>query len=83
MSLSKLRRELDKLGAPSPGELIRKARLAHAAQLLTHTRLQVKQVALQSGYRSEKHFTDTFKAAYDATPSDYRRDFIGNHHHRK
>lgn len=76
MSEAKFRRELGSLGAPPPGELIRHARLRYAAKLLTHTRLLVKQVAERAGYRSEKHFTDVFRATYDMTPTDYRRAFI-------
>lgn len=76
MSEAKLRRELEKAGATTPGELIRKARLRLAARLLIETRLLVKEVAHRAGYDSEKHFTDAFRAEYDATPSDYRRAFI-------
>lgn len=76
MSDAKFRRELKKIGAPNPGELIRKARIAHAAKLLTHTRLLVKQIGLRAGYSSEKHFTDAFRAACGKTPSEYRRAFI-------
>lgn len=79
ISESKFRRALLDIGAPPPGELIRKARLRYAAKLLTHTRLLVKQVAERAGYRSEKHFTDAFRAVFDATPTDYRRTFIQNH----
>jgi len=80
ISESKFRRALFDIGAPPPGELIRRARLRYAAKLLTHTRLLVKQVAERAGYRSEKHFTDAFRAVFDATPTDYRRDSINNSH---
>lgn len=79
MHETKFRRALCALGAPTPGDLIRKARIRYAARLLTHTRLMVKQIADRAGYRSEKHFTDVFRAMFDATPSDYRRAFIQNH----
>lgn len=78
ISKSKFRRALLDVGSPPPGELIRKARIRYAAKLLTHTRLLVKQVAERAGYRSEKHFTDAFRSAFDATPTDYRRTFIQN-----
>lgn len=80
ISESKFRRALFDIGAPPPGELIRRARLRYAAKLLTHTRLLVKQVAERAGYRSEKHFTDAFRAVFDATPTDYRRVSIINSH---
>lgn len=76
MSIAKLRRELEKVGAPPPGELIRAARIAHATKLLTHTRLMVRQIGERCGYRDEKHFKDAFKTATCATPTEFRRDFI-------
>lgn len=76
MSDAKFRRELKKLGALPPGELIRKARIRFAAKLLTHTRLLVKQIAERSGYASEKHFSDAFRAEHGCTPSNYRRTAI-------
>lgn len=76
VSEAKFRRDLEKVGAAPPGELIRKARIRHAARLLITTRLLVKQVAKRAGYKSEKHFTDAFRAELGATPSEYRRRFI-------
>jgi AraC-like DNA-binding protein len=76
MSEATFRRELEKLGAPTPGELIRKARIRFAAKLLTHTRLQVNKIAKRAGYKSEKHFTDAFRAELKSTPSEYRRAMI-------
>lgn len=78
MSEAKFRRELKKINAPTPGELIRKARIRHAIKLLTHTRLLVKQIAERVGYASEKHFADAFRAKCGVTPSQYRRRFINN-----
>lgn len=83
ISESKLRRALADIDASPPGELIRTARIRYAAKLLTHTRLLVKQVAERTGYRSEKHFTDAFRAIYDTTPTEYRRAFIQNHNTAK
>lgn len=44
LSLGKLIRHLKKLHAPTPGVLIRNARLAHAKTLLTNTRLLVREI---------------------------------------
>ncbi len=76
MSEATFRRELEKLHAPKPGELIRSARIRFAAKLLTHTRLRVNQIGKRAGYKNEKHFTDAFRAEFDTTPSEYRRQFI-------
>ena len=76
ISLSKLRRELRKLGAPTPGDLIRETRIAYAARLLVETRLLVREVAARAGYDSEKHFAEQFQRALGVTPSVYRRERI-------
>jgi AraC-like DNA-binding protein len=72
ISLSKLRRELDKINAPSPGQLIRDARIEYARRLLVTGRLLIREVADRAGYR-EKHFTEVFTSAVGMTPSKYRR----------
>ncbi|MGD9803397.1 MAG: helix-turn-helix transcriptional regulator [Hyphomicrobiaceae bacterium] len=73
ISLTKLRRELGKIGAPSPGHLIREARIQYAKHLLVTGRLLVREVALRAGYGKERHFTEVFTAAVGVTPSEYRR----------
>lgn len=76
ISLSKLRRELRKLGGPTPGDLIRETRIAYAARLLVETRLLIREVAARAGYDSEKHFAEQFQRALGVTPSVYRRAHI-------
>lgn len=73
ISSRKLRRELKRLGAPTPGEIIRTARIAYAADLLLASRLLVREVAQRAGYDSEKHFSEQFLKAMQLTPSAYRR----------
>lgn len=80
MSEATFRRELAKVGAATPGELIRRARLAFAAKLLVETRLRVTQVAKRAGYASQKHFSAAFSAEHGLTPSEYRRNFINQPH---
>jgi len=73
ISLTKLRRELNKLGAPPPGQLIRDARIAHAKHLLVTGRLLIREVADRVGYTKEKAFTQVFTESVGVTPSEYRR----------
>ena len=73
VSLSKLRRSLADIGAASPGEIIRAARLCLAERLLRETRLMVREVARRAGYSSEKHFATRFGLAFGCSPSEYRR----------
>ena len=76
ISLSKLRRELRKLGAPTPGDLIREARIAYAERLLVGTRLLVREIATRAGYDSERQFKTIFQKTTGTTPSSYRKSHI-------
>jgi AraC-like DNA-binding protein len=79
ISLSKLRRELKAIHAPSPGEIIRAARLQLAENLLRNSKLLIREVARRAGYSSEKHFASRFGAVFGCSPSDYRRSlFLGS-----
>jgi AraC-like DNA-binding protein len=73
ISLTKLRRELGKIGAPAPGQLIREARIKYAKTLLVTGRLLIREVADRAGYEKERHFTEVFTATVGVTPSEYRR----------
>jgi len=76
ISLSKLRRELHKIAAPSPGQLIREARLAYAKRLLIETRLLIREVRERAGYDSESHFAESFTREVGTTPTQFRRNSI-------
>lgn len=77
ISLSKLRRSLEEIGAPSPGEIIRAARLCLAERLLRDTRLMVREITRRAGYSSEKHFATKFREVFGCPPSEYRRRLNG------
>ncbi len=48
-------------------------RLAHAAQLLSNTRLTLNEIVEQVGYRSSSYFIHAFRAQYGVTPAEYRK----------
>lgn len=76
ISQATLLRELKKLNAPSPGEIIRLTRLTFAKHLLIHTRLLVREVALRAGYDNERHFAEMFLREFKCRPSDFRRTHV-------
>lgn len=73
MSVRSLRRELKRLGAPSPSDIIRTARIDYARQLLTTTRMRVSEVSRRAGYENIGHFTKQFVKETGLTPMRYRR----------
>jgi AraC-like DNA-binding protein len=76
ISLSTLRRELKKVGATTPGKLIRTARIRHATKLLTSNRMLIRDVAERAGYQQEKHFATAFHRVTGCSPSDFRKTSI-------
>lgn len=76
ISQATLLRELKKLNAPPPGEIIRITRLHFARHLLIHTRMLVRDVALRAGYDNERHFSERFIREFGCRPSDFRRRHV-------
>lgn len=76
ISQATLLRELRKLNAPPPGEIIRVTRLHFARHLLIHTRMLVRDVALRAGYDNERHFSEMFTREFGCRPSDFRRQHV-------
>ncbi|TMR90686.1 helix-turn-helix domain-containing protein, partial [Nonomuraea basaltis] len=56
----------------TPMQVVRQARVRHAAGLLEVTDLDVGQVAAASGFVSPFHFSRAFKRQYGLPPRDYR-----------
>jgi len=55
-------------------EFIRQTRLEHARQLLSTTRLPLKEIAYRLGFSSHASFSTAFRRELNATPCQYRRD---------
>lgn len=57
----------------SPGEYLRRCRVARAAAMITDTAIPLSTVALQCGYADQSHLNSAFRSAYSTTPAEYRR----------
>jgi AraC family transcriptional regulator len=57
----------------SATEYIRNLRLEHAATALRHSASPISEIAFESGFSDQAHFSRTFKAARGVTPREYRR----------
>ncbi|ARU89488.1 helix-turn-helix domain-containing protein [Pseudomonas sp. M30-35] len=58
-----------------PHRYVLKQRLHLAAQLLRNNQLPLIEVALNCGFASASHFSNRFRQAFNATPSQYRAVF--------
>jgi AraC family transcriptional regulator len=57
----------------TPGEYLRRRRLEHAARLLVQGDLPLAQVALESGFADQSHFSKAFRRQFALAPGEYRR----------
>lgn len=72
-SLSAFKRDFQKVMRTSPGKWLLEKRLTHALQLLGNKDKNVNEIAFESGFENASHFTRSFKARYQATPSVIRK----------
>lgn len=57
----------------TPGEYLRRCRLDRAAHLLVQGDLPLAQVALESGFAGQSHFSKAFRRQFATPPGEYRR----------
>lgn len=68
-----LRRELVSEVGTGPNQLARTRRVLLARRLLDETSLAVTDIAFASGFTSIRQFNESFRRAFDATPTELRR----------
>ena len=61
----------------SPVEFIREMRIKRAAQLLEDRRYNITEVTYMVGMNDSRYFSKCFKNTYGITPSDYRKQRLG------
>ncbi|ADU29715.1 AraC family transcriptional regulator [Evansella cellulosilytica] len=57
----------------TPGQYITKVRLEQAINLLSHTELTVKEIAMQVGYGDDNYFNKAFRKVVGTSPGEFRR----------
>ena len=73
LSRVQLYRKVKALTGSSPVDLLRKARLNKALQLLQTTDFSVSEIAYQVGFTSPSYFTKCYKDEYGKVPGDSRK----------
>ena len=73
LSRVQLYRKVKALTGSSPVDLLRKARLNKAQQLLQTTDLSVSEIAYQVGFTSPSYFTKCYKDEYGKVPGESRK----------
>jgi len=78
MDRSTLARKSQKIFDVPAGELITKARLEWARELLKADEGSISEIAFTIGFSTTAHFSHSFKKAYGASPSSYRKSSSAN-----
>jgi DNA-binding response OmpR family regulator len=73
MSRRQLLRKLRALVDEAPGDVIRRVRLEHAAQLLRSQQLSFKEAAPRTGFSSAPYFSRAFRQHFRVPPGEYAR----------
>jgi AraC-like DNA-binding protein len=73
-SLSSFKRDFQEEFQESPGKWLLQRRLDHAANLLHHSKMNITEVAMESGFEHVSHFSRVFKERFGVPPLSYRQE---------
>ena len=77
LSVPRFHAEFKRLFGDSPLEHVRKMRLAKASDMLRSGSLSLEEIAKQTGFCNQFHFSREFKKCYGSSPSVFRRNVAG------
>ena len=72
-SLSTFKRDFQKEFGEAPSKWLQKKRISHAANLIVNTRMNMSQIALESGFEDLSHFSRLFRKTTGVKPSEYKK----------
>lgn len=73
LSVRQVERLFQRYVGQTPTEYYIALRLSHARELLRQTNVTVLEVAMATGFASQSHFAQSYRAAHGLNPSDERR----------
>jgi len=77
LSLSTFKRTFKKTFGESPARYIKLKRLEEAANQLKVTNKRISDICFDCGFNEVGHFSKSFTALYNTSPSNYRKQFLG------
>ena len=77
LSVPRFHAEFKRLFGDSPLDHVRKMRLAKASDMLRSGSLSLEEIAKQTGFCNQFHFSREFKKCYGSSPSVFRRNIAG------
>ncbi|MBS1747438.1 MAG: helix-turn-helix transcriptional regulator [Bacteroidetes bacterium] len=77
-SLATFKREFTKMFHSSPGKWLTYKRLQHAKMLLQTSIKNISEIADESGFENNTHFSKIFKDAFGVSPRQYQHNYTFN-----
>lgn len=77
-SLSSFKREFQTHFNEPPGKWLRQKRVEHASALLRGSKLNVTEIAFESGFEDVSHFSRVFKEHFGTSPIAYRESLLSS-----
>jgi len=74
-SLAAFKRDFIEIYHTSPGKWLSQKRLEHAKLLLDTSKMNVNEIAYDSGFESVTHFSRVFKERFGSSPLQYRKKY--------
>jgi AraC-like DNA-binding protein len=75
-SLSSFKRDFQANFQEAPGKWLLRKRLEYSAALLRTTRMNVTEIAFESGFEDVSHFSRVFKDRFQVSPIVYRQNAL-------
>ena len=72
-SLSSFKRDFQTSFREAPGKWLLRKRLDYSAALLRTSKMNVTEIAFESGFEDVSHFSRVFKERFDVPPLSYRQ----------
>lgn len=73
MSRANLYKKMQDMLGITPSDYMRNVRLKRAAELLAEDKMPVNQIALEVGFLTPRYFSQSFRALFGVTPTEYRK----------
>jgi AraC family transcriptional regulator len=79
LSRSYFSRAFHKAAGEPPRVYLFRLRLEHAISLMRESNVALSEIALAAGFADQAHFSNAFRRATGATPSQWRRSHVAGH----
>ena len=76
LSLASFKREFKKTFRTTPGKWLVEKRLDYANRLIVTSSKRINDIAFESGFENNAHFSRVFREKFGSSPLQYRRQFL-------